>query len=90
MMVNSFSSIRLTSSRSIAISGSREMASVTRAAKVARSTASACPAGTAHSRAISISNDPARRISSFSSQGAVFSISDFREFEQTSSAKSPV
>ena len=60
------------------------------AANVARSTASACPAGTAQSRAISSSNDPARRISSFSSQGAVFSLSDFREFEQTSSAKSAV
>jgi len=48
------------------------------------------PAGTAHSRAISSSSEPARRISSFSSQGAVFSLSDFSELEQTSSAKSPV
>src|SRR6185437_2776236 len=30
--------------------------------------------------------DPHRRISSFSSQGAVFSLSDFSELEQTSSA----
>ena len=49
------------------------MASVTRSANIARSTASACPAGTAHSRAIPISSDPARRISSFNNQGAVFS-----------------
>ncbi len=33
---------------------------------------------------------PARRISCLSSQGAVFSLSDFNEFEQTSSAKSLV
>ncbi len=69
---------------------SREIASVTRAANVTRSTAKAWPAGTAHSRAISSSNEPARRISSFSSHGAVFSLSDFSEFEHTSSAKSAV
>jgi hypothetical protein len=63
------------------------MASVTAAEKAVRSTARAWPAGTAHWRAISISNEPARRISSFSSQGAVFSESDLRELEQTSSAK---
>src|SRR6185369_37202 len=45
---------------------------------------------TAHSRAISSKRDPARRISSFSNQGAVFRLSDFRELEQTSSAKSAV
>src|SRR5580693_865758 len=66
------------------------MASVTRAAKVVRSTASACPAGTAHSRAILSNSDSARLISSFSTQGAVVSLSDFSEFEQTSSAKSAV
>ena len=76
------------SSRRTVISGSRSIASVTRREKCARSTASACPAGTAVWRAISISSEPARRISSFSSQGAVFSLSDFSEFEQTSSAKS--
>ena len=38
----------------------------------------------------SISSDPARRISSFNSHGAVFSLSDFKEFEHTSSAKSAV
>jgi hypothetical protein len=32
-------------------------------------------------------SDLARRISSLSSQGAVFSVSDFKEFEHTSSAK---
>ena len=85
-----FSSMRVTSSRVMVISLSLAMASVTLAAKVVRSTASACPAGTAHSRAIFSNCDPARRISSFSSQGAVFSLSDFSEFEQTSSAKSAV
>ena len=70
--------------------GSREIASVTRAANAMRSTASACPAGTAHPRAISSNNDPALRISSFNSHGAVFSLSDFSEFEHTSSAKSAV
>src|SRR5436190_8087489 len=90
MTVSSSSSICEISSRRIVISGSRVITSVTLAANSARSTASACPAGTAQPFAISISNDPARRISSFSSHGAVFSLSDFREFEQTSSAKSDV
>src|ERR1035438_9677257 len=36
---------------------------------------------------MSISREPARRISSFSSQGAVFSVVDFSELEHTSSAK---
>ena len=36
------------------------------------------------------SSEPARRISCFSSHGAVFSLSDFSEFEHTSSAKSAV
>ena len=40
--------------------------------------------------AISSSSDPARRISSFSSHGAVFSEADFSEFEHTNSAKSAV
>jgi hypothetical protein len=74
----------------MAISRWSEIFWVTFAAKRVRSTASACPAGTAHSRAMSSSSDPARRISSFSSQGAVFSLSDLREFEHTSSAKSEV
>ena len=68
--------------------GSRDTASVTFAENAVRSTASAWPAGTAQARAISRSNDPARRISSFNSQGAVFSLSDFSEFEHTSSANS--
>ena len=76
--------------RRTVIKGSREMASVTFFAKTMRSTAKACPAGTAHCFAMAISNDPARRISSFNSQGAVFSFSDFNELEQTSSAKSDV
>jgi hypothetical protein len=84
------SPIRVTSSRRTLIFDSREIVSVTLAANVTRSTASACPAGTAHSRAMSSSSEPARRISSFSSHGAVFSESDFKEFEQTSSAKSDV
>jgi hypothetical protein len=67
-----------------------EIASVTFAANTTRSTAKACPAGTAHDRAISISNEPARRISSLSNQGAAFSLSDLSEFEHTSSAKSAV
>ena len=62
------------------------MAAVTASENFSRSTANACPAGTAVSRAIWISNEPARRISSFSSQGAVFSVSDFSELEHTSSA----
>src|SRR5215475_1666538 len=41
-------------------------------------------------RAISIRREPALRISSLRSQGAVLSLSDFREFEQTNSAKSAV
>jgi hypothetical protein len=91
MIVNpADSSMVVTSSRLTEMRGSREIASVTRAAKVTRSTAKACPAGTAHARAISSNNEPARRISSFSSQGAVFSLSDFSELEQTSSAKSAV
>jgi hypothetical protein len=72
------------------MAGSRESMSVTLDAKVTRSTANAWPAGTAHSRAICSSSDPARRISSFKSHGAVFSLSDFNEFEQTNSAKSAV
>ena len=36
------------------------------------------------------SRDPARRISSLSNQGAVFSLSDLSEFEHTNSAKSAV
>jgi hypothetical protein len=67
-----------------------EIASVTFAANTTRSTAKACPAGTAHDRATSISNEPARRISSLSNQGAAFSLSDLNEFEHTSSAKSAV
>ena len=90
MTVTGSRSISATSSRRTVISGSFEIASVTFSAKAMRSTASACPAGTAHSRAISISSEPALRSSSFSSQGAVFTVSDFREFEQTSSAKSLV
>jgi hypothetical protein len=39
-------------------------------------------------RGISSRREPARRISSFNNQGAVFSLSDFSELEQTSSAKS--
>ena len=69
------------------MSGSRSIAAVTASANFSRSTASAWPAGTAVSRAISISSEPARRISSFSSQGAVFSVSDFSELEHTNSAK---
>ena len=65
------------------MSGSRSMASVTARANASLSTASACPAGTAVWRAISISSDPARRISSLSSHGALFSESDLSEFEQT-------
>ncbi len=84
------SSTEVTSLRRTAIRQSRAIAAVTRAANVTRSTASACPAGTAHSRAISSRSDPARPISSFSSHGAVFSLSDFSEFEHTSSAKSAV
>ena len=87
MVIAPFSSMLVTSSRTTSISGSRSMAAVTASANSSRSTASACPAGTAVWRAISISNEPARRISSFSSQGAVFSLSDFSELEQTSSAK---
>ncbi len=81
------SPIREISSRRTVIRGSAEITSVTLPENSARSTARACPAGTEVSRAISSRHDPARRISSFSSQGAVFSLSDFSEFEQTSSAK---
>ena len=80
----------VTSSRTTVMSGSRSMASVTAAEKFSRSTASACPAGTAVCAAICIRRELDRRISSFSSQGAVFSLSDFSEFEHTSSAKCAV
>src|SRR5262249_27202983 len=63
---------------------------VTLPANAVLSTARAWPAGTAVWRANSMSNDPARRISSLSNQGAVFSLSDFNELEQTSSANFPV
>src|SRR5271165_1957563 len=66
------------------------MVSVTACENFSRSTASACPAGTAVCAAICISNEPARRISSFSSHGAVFSVSDFSEFEHTNSANCAV
>src|SRR6476646_1439734 len=66
--------------------GSAEIASVTLAANVSRSTARACPAGTLVPLAMRNSSESTRRISSFSSQGAVFSLSDLSEFEQTSSA----
>jgi len=89
--VISFSlSMCVTSSRTTRMCGSRSIVSVTRRPKSSRSTARACPAGTEVSRAMSISRDPARRISSLRSQGAVFSLSDLSEFEQTSSAKSEV
>jgi hypothetical protein len=90
MIVNSSTATRVTSSRNTLIKGSREIVFVTCEANVARSTASAWPAGTEHSRAISMSKDPARRISSFNNHGAVFSLSDLSEFEQTNSAKSLV
>src|ERR1019366_1697406 len=82
-----FSSMAVTSSRTTRMSGSRSRAAVTAWENLSRSTASACPAGTAVWRAMSISSEPARRISSFSNQGAVFSVSDFSELEQTNSAK---
>ncbi len=90
MVKPSKSSSRVTSSRTTVIRGSRSIASPIRRENSARSTASACPAGTAHSSASRSSTDPARRISCFSSQGAVFSLSDFNEFEHTSSPKSAV
>ena len=48
------------------------------------------PAGTALASAQLSRAEPARRISCLSSQGAVFSLSDLSELEQTNSAKSAV
>ena len=90
MVIPSLSLMPVTSSRRIVISGSRSIAAVTRRAKSKRSTARAWPAGTAVAVAISSRSEPARRISSFSSHGAVFRLVDFKEFEHTSSAKSAV
>src|SRR5215470_1843337 len=68
--------------------GSRRMASLMRRENSTRSTARACPAGTALASAQASNGEPARRISCFRSQGAVFSLSDLSELEQTSSPKS--
>ena len=66
------------------------MASEMRRENSTRSTASAWPAGTAVSSAMRNSAEPARRISCFSSHGAVLGDSLFSELEQTSSPKSVV
>src|SRR5262245_29866197 len=68
--------------------GCDSTASVMRRAKATRSTASARPAGTAHSSAASMTSEPSRRISSLSSPAAFESPAARSEFEQTSSAKS--
>jgi len=70
--------------------GSAAMRSATRLENSTRSTARAWPAGTAVASASARRMEPARRISCLRSQGAVFSDSDLRELEQTSSAKSEV
>ncbi len=80
----------VTSSRITRIFGSASIASVMRRENSTRSTASACPAGTAVSSAIFKSAEPARRISCFSNHGAVLTDSLFNEFEQTNSPNSVV
>ena len=64
------------------------MASAMRRENSTRSTASAWPAGTAVSSAMRSSAEPARRISCFSSHGAVLGDSLLSELEQTSSPNS--
>ncbi len=86
----SVSSRCVTSSRWMVMLGCCSRRSATRAEKATRSTARAWPAGTAVASASASRKQPARRISCLSSQGAEFSDSDLREFEQTSSAKSAV
>ena len=66
------------------------MRAATRRENSTRSTARAWPAGTALASASARRIEPARRISCLRSHGAVFSDSDLRELEQTSSAKSAV
>src|SRR5947209_17467577 len=86
----SSSLMRVTSLRRSWIRGSLWIASRIFAEKTSRSTAKACPAGTAASSAQRNSAEPARLISCLSSHGAVLGDSDLREFEHTSSPKSPV
>ena len=87
MVMPSFSSMRVTSSR---ITLNQRLALDGRGhgfGKFVAIDGQRMSGGNRRLRAISISSEPARRISSFSSQGAVFSVSDFSEFEHTSSAK---
>src|SRR5207244_11762295 len=84
------SGIAVTSSRRSSISGSAAMAAVTSAAKTSRSTVSAWPPGTRAVWAARSSREPRRLTSSFRSQGAVDSDSDFNELLHTSSASRSV
>ncbi len=87
---SSSKSSRVTSSRNTRMWGSAAIASAIRRENSTRSTASAWPAGTAVSSARRKSAEPARRISCFSSHGAVLGDSLFSELEQTSSPNSMV
>ena len=70
MIVMSSSETLVISSRRSSISGSDSMARVTSAAKISRSTVSACPPGTRARSARRISRESSRRSSSFSSHDA--------------------
>ena len=90
MMTMPSAGTSVTSSRRSSMSGSASMARVTSAAKTSRSTVSAWPPGTRAVCAASSSSEPSRRSSSFSSQGADPSCSDFSELLHTSSARRSV
>jgi len=64
-------------------------AGATRLENSTRSTARACPAGTAEASASASRKLPARRISCFSSQGAVFSDSDLKRVGADQLRRSP-
>ncbi len=84
------SGMLVASRRSTSMRGLASILSLTSLEKSLRSTASAPPAGTAASRAHSMSCEPMWASSSLRRPAALSCLVDFREFEHTSSAKSEV